>query len=120
MHDFRKKKLLNLKCLFDSLYIVCLKHLSLHEEKSKIRLYIYWYSCYSSQTLMELLELLEEFSKSNKTSNFIHIHSVDAEMFHTEGRTNGRKDRDRQTYMTKLIFTFISFVKAPKNEAILI
>ena len=69
---------------------------------------------------MELLELLEEFSKSNKTSNFIHIHSVDAEMFHTEGRTNGRKDRDRQTYMTKLIFTFISFVKAPKNEAILI
>jgi len=44
---------------------------------------------------MELPELLEEFSESNKTSNFIHIRSVGAEMFQTEGRTDGRKDIDR-------------------------
>jgi len=67
---------------------------------------------------MELLEILETFSKSIKTSNFIHIRLVGAEIFNTDGRTDGRKDR--QTDMKKLIFAFISFVNAPKNETILI
>jgi hypothetical protein len=47
---------------------------------------------------MELLEILETFSKSTKTSIFIHIRLVGAEIFHTEGRIDGRKDRQTEKY----------------------
>jgi hypothetical protein len=39
------------------------------------------------------------------------IRPVGAELFHAEGRTDGRTDTD----MSKLIIAFRNFAKAPKN-----
>ena len=50
------------------------------------------------------------FSKNPRTSNFMKIRPVGAELFHMDGRT------DRETGMTKLIVAFRNFVKAPKNR----
>jgi hypothetical protein len=43
--------------------------------------------------------LIKHFLKNKHISNFIAIRSVEAEMFHAEGWTDGQKDgrRDRQT-----------------------
>jgi hypothetical protein len=46
-------------------------------------------------------------------SNLMKIRPVGADLFHADGRTDGRTGR--QTYMTKLIVAFRSFVNAPKN-----
>jgi len=47
------------------------------------------------------------------TVKFIEIHAVGAELFHADGQAGGRADK--QTEMTKLIFVFRNFSKAPKN-----
>jgi len=45
--------------------------------------------------------VLKCFSKNREISNFIKILSVDADLFHVDGRTDGQTDRrsdgDRQT-----------------------
>jgi len=50
-----------------------------------------------------------EFWKILKISNFMKIHPVKAELFHSDGRT------DRPTDMTKLIVAFHNCANAPKN-----
>ena len=49
------------------------------------------------------------FRKNTQISNFMKIRSVEAELFHADGRTYGRRD------MTKLIVAFRNFVNAPKK-----
>ena len=52
---------------------------------------------------------MDRFCKNVGISNSIRIHSVGAELFHADGRT------DRWTDMTKLIIAFSGFANAPKN-----
>ena len=54
------------------------------------------------------LNFLRRFSKNIKKSNLVKIRPLREELFHAEGRTDG------QTDMTKLIFSFRHFAKAPK------
>ena len=49
------------------------------------------------------------FEKNTKISDFMKIRPVGAELFHTDGQTDGRTD------MTKLIVAFRNFANAPKN-----
>jgi hypothetical protein len=60
------------------------------------------YSCQISIKLELSRQIFEKYSN-------IKFHSVGAELFHADGRTDG------QTYMTKLIVIFRSFANAPKN-----
>jgi hypothetical protein len=55
--------------------------------------------------------LSTDFRKILK-QNFTKIHSVGAESFHANGRTDG------QTEMTKLIVAFRNFLKSPNNTTI--
>jgi len=57
----------------------------------------------------ETWNFLTDFRKI-RTSSFMKIHSVGAEIFHTDRRTDGRTD------MTKIIAAFRNFANAPKNE----
>jgi hypothetical protein len=41
--------------------------------------------------------------------------SVGVELFHVDGRTDGRTERDRQTDMLKLIVASRSFANTPEN-----
>jgi hypothetical protein len=64
------------------------------------------------------LTFLDRFSKNNLIQNFIKIHSVGAELFHVDGRTDGQTDRQKEnrgTDMTKLIIAFRNFVSTPIN-----
>ena len=54
------------------------------------------------------LDFLDRFSKNPQISNFIKIHSVEAEFFHVDRQTDGR------TNMTKLV-AFRNFANGPKN-----
>jgi hypothetical protein len=49
------------------------------------------------------------FSKNFQIPNFMKIHRVAAEFFHSDGRKNG------QTDMTKLILAFHNFANNPNN-----
>jgi hypothetical protein len=48
------------------------------------------------------------FIKNTQTSNLLKIRQVGAELFHADGQT------DKRTDMTKIIFAFRNFSKAPK------
>jgi len=54
------------------------------------------------------LNFLDTLSKNIQISAFIKIHPAGAELFHVDGRTDGRTD------MTKLIVAFRNFAKAPE------
>jgi len=56
------------------------------------------------------LEFSPQFSKNTQIPDFIKIRPVGAELFHADGRTDGRSD------MTKLIVVFRNFAHAPKNR----
>jgi hypothetical protein len=47
---------------------------------------------YSCQNLLKL-EFSRDFRKNTQTSNFMKIRPVVAELFHTDGQTEGRMDR---------------------------
>ena len=55
------------------------------------------------------LEFSSQIFKYTQIPNFIKIHPVGAELFHTDGRMDGHTD------MTKLIATYCNFAKVPKN-----
>ena len=111
---FKKKKILNkmqvliFSTTFSETYLI------LRGTERYIIKKLHWSSCtvacYGCQILIKL-----EFSRQifEKYSNikFMTIHPVGAEMFHADGRTDGRTD------MTKLIvaFLFCNFAKGPKN-----
>jgi hypothetical protein len=55
---------------------------------------------------------LTDFRKTLKYQIFMKIRLVGVELFHTDGRTDGRTD------MTKLIVAFRNFANAPKTELV--
>jgi hypothetical protein len=46
------------------------------------------------------------------------IRPVGADLFHADGWTDGRTDRQRLTDMTKLIVAFRNFANAPNNDKV--
>jgi len=42
------------------------------------------------------LSFLDRFSKTPQISNFMKIRPVEAELFHADGRTDGRTDRQNE------------------------
>ena len=62
-------------------------------------------STYYSYQILIKLDFLDRLSKSSQISNFMKIHSVVAETFHTY----------RQTDMMKLTVSFHNFVNAPNK-----
>jgi hypothetical protein len=58
------------------------------------------------------LNFLDRHSKNTEIPKFMKIYLVGAELFHADGRKDGRTD------MTKLIVAFRSVVKAPKNATL--
>ena len=60
---------------------------------------------------MQIKILTIEFSKSTKIQNIMKIHPVEAQLFHREGRTDGRTN-------AKLIGVFRNFANSPKIQSI--
>ena len=59
------------------------------------------------------LEFSRNIFKNTQISVFMKIHLVEAELFRSDGRTDGRTD------MTKLIVAFRNFTNAPKSDCLL-
>jgi hypothetical protein len=85
----------------------CLQHFSLYEEVSKmIKKCIFDFissTCYCR--ILIKLEFSQQIFKNYSNINFMKIHPVGGELFHT----------DSQTHMMKLTVTFHNFENAPKN-----
>jgi hypothetical protein len=56
------------------------------------------------------LEFSRQFSKNPQISDFMKISPVGAELFHTDGRTDGQR-----TDMTKVLVTSRNFANAPNK-----
>ena len=66
---------------------------------------------YFYQILMKLEFFFEMFSKNTKTSNFLNIRPVAAELFHADGQMDGQTD----THVTNPTVTFCNFPNEPRN-----
>jgi len=66
---------------------------------------------YFYQILMKLEFFFEMFSKNTKTSNFLNIRPVAAELFHADGQMDGQTDR----HVTNPTVTFCNFPNEPRN-----
>ena len=104
-HDFRKKQVVEYKMCFDFLYNFFLKQFSFWEKFSEILSQRHILVCaYSGGYFCKIL-IQDEFSrqilkKNSQMSNFMKTLLVGADLFHEDGRTDGRTDR--QTHITKL------------------
>ena len=90
-HRFRKKKLLNTKCVFSIFSITSDCNISYSKKNSaicnhKCILVFMWSSCYSCQTVIKLQRYRQIF-ENTRTSNFKKIRTVGAELFHADGQT---------------------------------
>ena len=56
------------------------------------------------------LNFLYSFSKNTRISDFMKVHPVGAELFHSEGLT------ERRTDMMKVVVAFRNFANEPKND----
>jgi hypothetical protein len=82
-HDFRKKMLLNIKCVFWFSAQICLKYF-FHSKKNPARYYknVYWSSC-TVQILMKFKFSRQIFAQNNQVVYFLKIRRVGAVL--TEG-----------------------------------
>jgi len=111
--DFRKKKLLNIKCVFwFSLQLLSQTFLIGRRIERDMIINIYWSSCKVPIILVRFEYTLNFSTNFRKIieSNFTNIRSVAAELFCADGRT------DRRTDMTKIIVAFRNFAKASKSR----
>jgi hypothetical protein len=58
------------------------------------------------------IEFSRQILKNPLATNFMKIRLVGAELFHADGRTEGRTDR--RTNVIKLVVAFRKFANAPK------
>jgi hypothetical protein len=112
-HDFRGKKLLNIKCVF---WFSLETFLMLRRIQRDIIINVHRYSCKVPVILVKFecsLNFLDKFSKNTAIYNFTKIHPVGTEIFHAD-RCRADRQTDRQIDMVKLIVTFCNFANSPK------
>jgi hypothetical protein len=63
--------------------------------------------------ILRKIDFSQQISKNIQILNFTKIRLVEVDLFHTDGRTDGRTD------MTKVIVGFRNFENAPKNEVLM-
>ena len=87
-HDFREKKILNLKCVFWYSLNFFVKNFSFLEQFSNVQC---TQLCKAPIILLRFwlyLNYLDRFNKNPHISNFMKIHRVGAEFFHADRRTD--------------------------------
>ena len=103
-HDFRKKKLLRIKCVFwFSLQRLLRTFVILR------RIQRYCQNVKTSSCKVPILLSAFNFSKKVQISSFIKIRPVGAELVHTDRR-------ERRTDITKQIVAFCNFANPPKKR----
>jgi hypothetical protein len=84
---------------------------------------VYWSLMQSTRyycSIWTKLGFFDRFSKNTQIKNFMKICLVGAELFHANNRTDERMEgqTDRQTDMTKLIFSLGNSANTSKNHSI--
>jgi hypothetical protein len=112
-HDFRKKNLLNTKCVvWFTLQLPSETFLIRRTIEWSLFKSVYWSPCRVPIILVWFkwnLNFLDSCSKNTQTSHFTEIHSVGTKLFNADRRKDGRTDA------MKLIVAFRNFANAPKN-----
>ena len=96
-HDFRKRKDYWItKCVFwFSLQILSEKFLILRRTEQDMIKHVYWSACKLAHILARFhwsMNFVDRFSKNSLISNFIKIHLVGDEFFHTDGQTDSHEE----------------------------
>jgi hypothetical protein len=103
-----QNKLLHRKCVFWVSLHVFEVFLILRRNDLYMINNVHWHSCKVPFILVRFLwnlNFLDIFSKNTQMPNFMKLCPVGASLFHA----------DRRTDLTKLLFAFRHFTKAPKN-----
>jgi len=111
-HDFLKKKLLNVQCVFSFFStILSERFLILRRIERDVIQQVCWSSCKVGVIFVRFqlnLNFLYIHVKNTQMSNYTKIRQLGAELF----------DVDRRTDMTKLIAAFRNFAYAPTNQSV--
>ena len=89
--SFLKKQLLNRKCVLCFFSKFCVKYVILRRAERDMIKTVYWSSCEISIIVIRFqwnLNFLGVFSINTQTSNFTNFHSLGANLFHVEMRTD--------------------------------
>ena len=97
-HDFWKKELLNIECMFWFYLQICLRRMG---REIIINIYLSKYQLFMSE-LSETGIFSTRFSENAQISNFMKTSSVRAQLFHADGRTHGQtgKKIEGQTWQS--------------------
>jgi len=110
-HDFREKRLLNIKCVFRfSLQRLSKTFFILGRNERDMIINVYLSSCKVLAILVRFqwnLNFPNRFSKNTEEPNFMKIPPIEAEFFFMR--------KDGQTDIAKLIVAFRNFVNVSKN-----
>jgi hypothetical protein len=115
-HDFRIKKLLNIKCKFWFLCKLVWNISHFRRIQRDIIINVSRSSCKEPVIFVRCwwnLNFTDRFSKNTQISNFVKIPSAGAELFHADALTG--RQRGGRTDMT---VGFCNFANAPKKTAL--